>query len=121
MSKNLKDILSRLSAEVDQEILLRYLQGQLNEEQKHEVEKKMLASDFTNDAMEGLQEIKNKERITFMVDQLNRDLRKKLEKKKKFREKLRISQQPWVLIAILIILLFIVLSYFIIQWLLQNQ
>ena len=120
MSDNLKDILSHLSTEVDQETLLKYLQDQLTEEQKNEVEKKMLARDFTNDALEGLQEIKNKEKISFLVDQLNRDLHNKLEKKKRRREKLRIKDQPWLLIALIILLLLIVLSYIVIHRMMQH-
>ncbi len=115
MSDNLKDILSHLSTEIDQETLLKYLQGQLTEEQKHEVEKTMLASDFTDDALEGLKEIKNKERLSLLVDQLNRDLRKKLDKKKLRRERFRIKDQPWLFITIVILLLLIVLSYLVIH------
>ena len=121
MPDRLKDILSHLSTEVDQETLLKYLEGRLSEEQKHEVEKKMLASDFSDDAMEGLQEIKNKREILSVVEQLNRDLHKKLEKKKKQRAKLRLKYQPWLYIAIVIILLLIVLSYVVIQRMLQQQ
>lgn len=120
MPDNLKDILSSLSREVDQETLLKYLQGQLTEAQKNDVEKKMLTSDFDNDAMEGLQEIKNKENISALVEQLNRDLQKKLAKKKHRREKLRFKDQPWLYISILILLLLIVLSYFIIHRMLRN-
>ncbi len=58
MPGNLKDILSHLSTEVDQETLLLYLQGKLTEEKKHEVEKKLLQNEFDDDALEGLQEIK---------------------------------------------------------------
>ena len=82
MSDKLKDILSNLSTEVDQETLLRYLEGRLTDEQKHEIEKRMLGSDFTDDAMDGLQDIKNKKDLSSLVEQLNRDLHKKLEKKK---------------------------------------
>lgn len=120
MSDNLKDILSSLSTEVDQETLLKYLQGHLTEEQKNEVEKKMLDSHFTDDALEGLQEIKNKEKISLLVDQLNRNLHKKLYKKKQRREKLRFKGQPWLYIALLIILLLIVMSYFIIHKMIQQ-
>ena len=120
MSGNLKDILSHLSSEVDQETLLKYLEGRLSDQQKHELEKKMLASEFTDDAMEGLQEIKNKEKISSLVEHLNRDLHKKLEKKKKRREKFRFKDQPWLYIAIFIILLLIVLSYIVIHRMLQE-
>ena len=120
LSDKLKDILSNLSTEVDQETLLKYLEGRLTEEQKHEIEKRMLGSDFTDDAMEGLQEIRNKEKISSLVEQLNRDLHKKLERKKKRREKLRFKDQRWLYIAIVIILLLIVLSYIVIHRMLQQ-
>ena len=108
-------------SQIDQETLLRYLQGSLTEEQKNEVEKKMLSGDFEYDAMEGLQEIKNKERLSFVVEQLNRDLRKKLGKKKVRREKMRFKDQPSLYIALLIILLLIVLSYFVIHRMMQQH
>ena len=121
MNENLKNILTNLSTEVDQETLIKYLQGNLSEEQKHEIEKKMLTSNFDDDALEGLQQIKNKENISLLVKQLNRDLQKKLIKKKQRREKLRIKDQPWLYITIIIILLLIVISYLVIQRVLQNN
>ena len=121
MSDKLKDILANLSTEVDQETLLKYLEGRLSDDQKHEVEKKMLTSEFSDDAMEGLHGIKNKKDISSLVEQLNRDLHKKLEKKKQRREKLRFKDQPWLYIAIVIILLLIVLSYVVIHRMLQQQ
>jgi hypothetical protein len=120
MPDKLKDILSNLSPEVDQETLLRYLEGRLSDEQRHEVEKKMMNTNFTDDAMDGLQEIKNKEKIASLVEQLNRDLHKKLDKKKQKREKLRFKDQPWLYITIFIILLLIVLSYLVINRMLQH-
>ena len=80
MADNLKDILSHLSTEVDQETLLLYLQGKLSEEKKHEVEKKLLENEFADDAMEGFTEIKDKQHIDYMVDMLNRDLKKRKRK-----------------------------------------
>jgi chromatin segregation and condensation protein Rec8/ScpA/Scc1 (kleisin family) len=120
MPDRLKDILSHLSTEVDQETLLKYLEGRLSEEQKHEVEKKMLASEFGDDAMEGLQEIKNKKDLSSLVEQLNRDLHKKLEKKKQRREKFRIKDQPWLYITIVIILLLIIISFVVVYRMLQQ-
>ena len=81
MPDNLKDILSHLSTQVDQATLLQYLQGTLPKEKEHEIEKQLLQSDFEEDALEGLQEFKDKEQLQFMVDKLNRDLKKKTEKK----------------------------------------
>ena len=121
MDEKFKDILSGFSSEIDQEILLKYLQGQLSEEQKHEVEKKMLANEFDNDAMEGLAEIKNKEQLPFLVENLNQQLKRKLKLKKQRREKLRFKDQPWLYAAIVIILLLVVLSYFIIHRMMQQS
>lgn len=115
MSENYKDILSNLSKDVDQEMLLQYLQGKLSEEQKHEVEKQLIDDDFESDAAEGLNDINDKQQIQYMVDMLNRDLKKKTEKKKKQREKMKLKDQPWLYVAILITLLLIVLCYMIIR------
>ena len=115
MADKFKDILSNLSTEVDQETLMLYLQNKLSAEKKHEIEKKLLENEFATDAMEGLQEIKNKQQIAHVVEMLNRDLKKKLEKKKKRREKMRLKDQPWLYIVVLIFILLIILSYIVIQ------
>ena len=115
MADNLKDILSNLSPDIDQETLMLYLQNKLSAEKKHEIEKKLLESEFANDAIEGLQEIKNKKQIAYTVEMLNRDLKKKLEKKKKRRKKMQLKDQPWIYIVILIFILLIIISYIVIQ------
>jgi len=120
MPSKYKDIFSHLSTDVDQETLLLYLQDKLSAEMKHEVEKKLLESEFTDDAVEGLKEIKNKKQIAYMVEMLNRDLKKKLAKKKQRREKMRIKDQPWLYISILILILLIVISYIVIRRYLQQ-
>jgi hypothetical protein len=121
MADNLKDILSHLSTDIDQETLLLYLQDKLPEAKKHEVEKQLLESEFTDDAMEGLKEIKDKQQISYMVDMLNRDLKKKTEKKKQRREKLKLKEQPWLYISIFILLLLIIFCYYIIHRMLTQH
>lgn len=118
---NLKNILSGLSTEVDQETLLQYLQGKLSDEQRQAVEEKLVDSSFEDDALEGLQEFKDKQQISYIVDVLNRDLKKKVEKKKKRREKLKLKDQSTLYIVILIFILLIVLSYWIIRTMLARQ
>lgn len=120
MSENYKDILSNLSTSVDQETLLLYLQGKLSEEKKHEVEKKISRHEFDDDALEGLQEIKDKQQIMYMVEMLNRDLKKKTARKKLRREKMRIKDQPWLYISLLILIILIALSYIVIQRMLDK-
>src|SRR5215831_12780801 len=115
MPGSLKDILSHLSSEIDQETLLLYLQDKLSAEKRHEVVKKLLENEFAEDAVEGLQSIKDKQHIAYMVEVLNRDLKKKLEKKQQRREKLRIKDQPWLYISLIIIILLIVIAYIVIR------
>jgi len=115
MPDNLKDILANLSPDIDQETLMHYLQDKLSEEKKHEVEKKLLDNEFANDAMEGLQEFKDKHQIAYMVESLNRDLKKKTEKKKQRREKMKLPDQSWLYISIIIIILLIIISYIIVR------
>jgi hypothetical protein len=121
MPDNLKDILSNLSPDLDQETLLLYLQNKLSEEKRHEVEKKLLDNEFADDAMEGLQQFDDKQRINFLVEQLNTDLRHKLEKKKQRREKLKIKEQPWLYITVLIILMLVIIAYIIIRKMLLHH
>ena len=115
MQGKLKDILSGLSTEIDQETLLLYLQDKLSPEKKHEVEKKLLENEFAGDALEGLQSIKDKQQINYMVEALNRDLKKKLEKKKQRRDKLKLPNQQWIYIVVLIFILLMILAYFVIM------
>ena len=120
MPSSYKDILSHLSTEIDQETLLLYLQGKLSEQQKHEVEKKLMQDEFNDDAMEGLQEFRDKEQLQYMVEMLNRDLKKKTAKKKKEKEKRKFKDQPWLYISLLILILLIVLCYVVITRMMRH-
>jgi hypothetical protein len=75
MKDNLKDILSNLNPDIDQETLLLYLQGKLSAEKQHELEMQMLDNNFETDALEGLQTLSNAQNVSYLVEQLNRDLR----------------------------------------------
>lgn len=115
MSEDLKDILSSLNPDIDQETLLLYLQGKLSAQEQHEVEKKIMDNEFATDALEGLQNFKDKKNIAALVDQLNADLKRRTEKKKKLKGKMKINLDSNLILAIAIILLLIILSYFIIH------
>lgn len=111
----MKDILANLSKDVDQDTLLKYIQGKLTEAEKHEVEKNMLGSEFTDDALEGLQQFNNKEKLALFLDQLDHDLKKKLQKKRLRRDRFRLKEQPWIYITLVIILLLVILGYVVIR------
>lgn len=115
MSEHLRDILSNLNPDIDQETLMLYLQGKLSAEQQNEVEKQMMDNDFNKDALEGLENFTNKKDIAALVSQLNKDLQKRTEKKKRFREKLKLHYDPWLIITIILILALAVISYILVR------
>ena len=121
MAENLKDILSNLTPDVDQETLMLYLQDKLSAEKKHEVEKSGVNDDFNSDALDGLQEIKDKQQISYMVEMLNRDLKKKVEKKKKRRDKLKLKDQSLLYFSILILICLVVICYLIIHRMMKGD
>lgn len=121
MQENWKDILSHLATDIDQETLLLYLQDKLSEEKKHEVEKKLAENEFASDAMDGLREFRDKQQVSYMVEMLNRDLKKKVEKKRQRRQKMNLPDQSWLYVAILILILLIVISYMVIHRMNQHQ
>ena len=112
--QNLKDILSQMQADVDQETLMLYLQGKLSPEKQHELEKQILDNEFAADAIDGLQDFKDKKKLALVVEQLNNDLKLKTARKKARRSRRQVQSEPWLVITLAIILLLIVLCYFII-------
>ncbi|RYY40952.1 MAG: hypothetical protein EOO08_03760 [Chitinophagaceae bacterium] len=114
MNDRLKDILSHLNPEVDQETLLRYLQGHLTPEKAHDLEAQLLDSDFESDALEGLQGVANKGALPGIVEALNRDLQKKTARRKSKQLKpLRV--EPWLLITIVTVLILVIVG-FVVLW-----
>lgn len=115
MSDELKDILSNLNNEIEQEKLLDYINKHMSEQDAHELEKQMVDDEMLDDAAEGLAAFQNKTEIPHFVEQLNRDLKKQLEKKRARKEKRRWKDKPWIYIAIIIMLGLLVICYTIIK------
>ncbi|MFZ1306176.1 MAG: hypothetical protein WAT20_02245 [Ferruginibacter sp.] len=115
MSDNLKDILSNLNKDIEQDKLLDYLNKNLSAAEAHEVEKQMADDEFMNDAMEGLENFKNKKDLSLIVQQLNSELKKQTEKKKAKKEKRKLKDQPWLYITIVTLLILIIVAYIVIK------
>ncbi len=115
MNNDLLNILSHSNKDIDNQVLMDYLAGKLSGEQKHEVEKLMADNHFMNDAMEGLEQVKDPKNIELMVDQLNRDLRKKIDKKIRIKQKRRLKEYPWIYFAAFLLLLLIIIAWFVIN------
>jgi anti-sigma factor RsiW len=120
MPDDLLNILSDSNKDIDNQRLMDYLSGKLSGKERHEIERSMADNEFVNDAIEGLQDFRDKKDVQAYVDQLNAALKKNLEHKKLRREKRRIKENPWVLVSILLILILCVTAYFIIHMYLRS-
>jgi uncharacterized membrane protein YvbJ len=75
----------------------------------------MLDNNFENEALEGLQTIKNKKDLDVYVTELNKELNKYLQVKKQRRDKKKIKEIPWSYLAIVVVLILIIIAYLVIQ------
>ncbi len=112
----LRNILEDNEEHLNEDELMRYLEGLLSEEDKHAFEKKIESSGFVNDAIDGLKTIGNKQNINDYVHQLNKNLEKQLALKKQHKEKRTIKYLPWVILAALIILIICIIGYVVIHF-----
>jgi hypothetical protein len=115
MSDDLKDILSNLNKEIEQEKLLDYLNKKLSAPEAHDLEKQMADDEFMNDAVEGLESFNNKKDLPLYVEQLNRGLKKQLAKKRMRKEKRKLKEQPWLYFAIIILLVLLFICYVLVK------
>lgn len=115
MNNDLKNILSNLNADIEQEKLLQYLNEHLDAAQSHEVEKHLNDDPFLSDAMEGLQLLKSKSKLTLTLQQLNTGLKQQIKKSKRKRVKTPNIQQSWIYFAIILLLLLCVIAYLVIK------
>ena len=122
MNNDLLNILPDKNNDIDEQKLMDYLNGKLSGEEKYEVEKWMADNDIAGDAVEGLQNIKEKRDLPLYVDQLNKSLQAQLLKKKKRRSKMKLKEYPWVYFTVVLILLLCIIGYFVLrQFLLQHS
>jgi ferric-dicitrate binding protein FerR (iron transport regulator) len=112
---DLKDILSEQEEHANEEELMKYLDGNLSEDEKYAFETKTSNSDFVNDAVEGLNQFKSKEKLNDYVEQLNKNLHKQLDSRKKRKEQRRIKDNAWIWLAIVLILGLIIIAFVILR------
>ncbi len=115
MSDDLLNILANSNKDIDNQKLMDYLSDKLSAEEKHAFEEEMIDSDFTNDAVEGLEKFNKQTDIEQYAIQLNKNLRKKLETKKLRRSKRKIKDLPWFYYAIILILILVIAGFLILK------
>jgi len=115
MNPEFFNIISHSNKDIDPQKLMDYLNNKLSDTEKHEIEKLMAESSLINDAVEGLEHIKDKGKLQAYVDQLNKELHNHLQKKKLRREKKRLPEYSWIYFAIILILLLCIIAYMVIR------
>jgi anti-sigma factor RsiW len=115
MKDDLLKILSNSNKEdINHQQLMDYLEGKLSAGESHEVEKMMADNELLNDAMEGLQGMRERDIQTY-VEQLNRGLQKSLTKKRQRREKRKLKEGPWGYVAIIVIIMLCIAAYYVVK------
>ncbi|WP_290791880.1 hypothetical protein [Flavihumibacter sp. UBA7668] len=112
---NLLNILTNSNKDIDNQLLMDYISGKLSHSDRHTVEEWLQENEFEADALEGLEAFGNKEELQQYVIQLNKELKNYIQSKKQRREKKRIKENPWTYLALLLILLFLVLAYVVLE------
>lgn len=121
MSDELLNILQDDGEEIDDQKLMDYFNGKLSEDEKHELERKMMDSEMFNDSVEGLEKFKNKKDVSRIVEQLNLNLQKQLQKKKIKKDKRKIKDLPWLYFTIILILVIILIGFLVVKKHLENE
>ena len=115
MNDDLKDILSNLNKDIEQEKLLQYLNSGMTDKEQHDFEKDLNNDEFASDAVEGLEQMESTKDLKSMVEQMNMQLKAEIIKKNKRRKRRKPLEQPWTYYAILIVLLLAILTYIVIR------
>ena len=102
--------------ELSDEQLMNYLKGYLSREDAHDVEEQMIDDSFVNDAIEGLQQFSSNKKLDDYVRQLNHHLHEQIGAQKQRSEKRRLKDMPWIVQAIVIVLLLCMLAYVVVMF-----
>jgi len=102
--------------ELSDEQLMNYLKGYLSREDAHDIEEKMIEDSFVNDAIEGLQQFSSNKKLDDYVRQLNQHLQQQTAAQKHRKTKRRLKDLPWIIQALIIILLLCMLAYIVIMF-----
>lgn len=113
--KDLINILSNSNKDIDNQKLMDYLSGKLSSQEANEVEQWLEENEFGEDALEGLQKVRSKEDINLHVELLNKQLGTYIKQKKQRKNRRKIDNLGWSIVAIMVVILLIVLAYIVLK------
>ncbi|MBC7867054.1 MAG: hypothetical protein H7X88_05920 [Gloeobacteraceae cyanobacterium ES-bin-316] len=119
MSDDLKNILSNLNKDIEQDKLLEYLNRQLSQQEQHDLETQLNDDAFMSDAMDGLEALNTNADLPMLVKELNSGLKKQLDQKKKRRPV--IAKDSWIYYSIIIILILVILGFIVVKMMVKNE
>ena len=102
--------------ELNEQELMKYLEGNPSAEERYAIEKQMVESDFMNDAVEGLQQFHHPSKLIVLRDQLNKQLHKTTGKKERRTKNRKLKDQQWLVIAVIAILSICTIGYLLIHF-----
>lgn len=115
MKNDLRNILSNLNKDIEQEKLLQYLNKEMSDPERHEFEKLLSEDEFGEDALEGLEALTDKQQLSHVVEQLNLGLKNKIRQNRSKRLKKIGQPDQFVYIAIILVLIIAVAAYLILR------
>lgn len=110
-----KNIENHSDSVIDEEHLLAYLDGSMPPEEQHRIEEILEADPFLNDAVEGLAEIKDKQQLRIITAQINAQLSRQIQNRRKQRRSRTRATDRWSWIFVLILLLLILVSWWVMK------
>jgi hypothetical protein len=111
MKDKWNDIVNQPSEQINEKMLMDYLEGNLSPEEKRKVELIMSESGFVDDAVEGLASMKDKQKIATILHELNSQLHQKTKKKATKYNVLIPDQQTLTIASIITVLLLAVIAF----------
>ena len=109
------NILSNDNNDINNQKLMDYLGNKLPAEEKLEIDKLIAESGLMSDVVQGLRQFKNPGNLSAFVDQLNAGLHKQLHKKKQRRRGLKLKNEQWIYLAVILILLLVIIGFIVIR------
>src|SRR5688500_8104935 len=111
---DLKNILHEDDQPISEEMLRKYLAGELHGDALHAVERQIADSSFMNDAVEGLQNMRTSH-LDEYVKELNQNLHNQLAERKHRKEDKSVKGMPLILFAVVLIILLCILGYMVLN------
>lgn len=100
---------------IDEAQLLAYIEGSLPPEEQFRLEALLDQDPFLSDAVDGLSEIEDKAQLKMIAGQINAQLRKQIQSRRKHRRRRPRLDNHWGWIFVLVLLLLVLVSWLVIR------